>query len=317
MTSAVLEIHRQNILTVLECAKQYHEYLVFDRINMLAKLPDIIKNIGKAVDVCIKTYSTHPIDTTLLVETVDCKILLNRIHVLLVDREFKKLYVVPHAYNNNLKKYQQFDNTIRSHHDRFFDALGIKRPGIKFVTLPTDVCTSFLKGITYFDTDLPLEEQPFYHRPDSCGTKKLPAEAKFAALTTNADIARKKKKTASKLCYIERLIYDAIFTNIRKRQDLSHLDELRRTERIYQDYYRSESISVQLQYDDTSSLVPVKLIITTVHPNRLMIDTYDKSWASDKVHCLRTIVAGLVVTKYHKMQTTEKERPWIFLARSS
>jgi hypothetical protein len=305
-----LDIHRKNILSVLEYSKQYHDYLIFNRMNIIQQLPGIIDRIGTAVDACIKAYSTHRINTNKIVET--CKVFLNRIHILLVDREFQTLYVVP--YSSDIKiieKFKQFENKIRSHHDRLFQALDIKRPGSKFAALPTEICTSFLKGITYFDTDLPLKERPFYHRPDSCDKKTLSAEAKFEALPTNTNKTRTKKKTAVKLCYIERTIYDAIYTHVHKRQDVAHLVELRRTERIYQDYHRSESLTVNLEYDSAYDAIPVKLIIITIQPNRKIIDEYEKPVESDTVQCLRTIFAGVVTTTYHKTQTTKKEQPWI------
>ena len=51
-------------------------------------------------------------------------------------------------------------------------------------------------------------------------------------------------------CYIERLVYDNIYTNTFYRQDLGHLVELKSMEQMHDSYYKNESIGIKIRYRD-------------------------------------------------------------------
>lgn len=190
-------------------------------------------------------------------------------------------------------------NDCRKCNDILFGALGIKQPKKRFAHLPTDLCQEFCKGITYFSYDEPFEESPFYHRSDSCGTSTKTAKEKFKSNTTREYVKR---------CYLERLIYDAIYTNTFHSQDIEHMHELDTMARLYQKFFQGASINVHLSY--TSFIYPHQLIVYYMDKDGTVIETYTKTRRAKFVKCQREFKGQ----KYDKVQSYNQESPWLLNA---
>ena len=177
-----------------------------------------------------------------------------------------------------------------------------------FERLPTDYLTDFCKGITYFKGEV-VSERPFYHRDSSCGTGSLTSQQKFS--NSKAD---KSLKNQVYKCYLERTIYDRIFTDILHYQDIPHLAELRKMERYYQDNFEERRIFAFIGYKN--QIEPTSLLITTYTNDNArdkIEERYDKT-RTNLVKCTRGIFKDdKRVAYYTKEQTEDKEAQWIEL----
>lgn len=214
-------------------------------------------------------------------------------------------------FNSNIKNlYKIYDTTVgqfaklyRSDDITFFrpcvDTLfqktfKVSNAATRFNMLPTAIFTEFCKGITYFQKDI-INERPIYHRENSCGSKSINYKSKFSLAT----------RDALKKCYIERLIYNAIFENILHYQDSSHKRELRNIERLYQDYFPKEQIILTVDFINITDPVNVT-IYTRVDGRPYSEEQYNKS-NSGLVNCVKFIKRFEV---YTKTQEFTKEQKW-------
>ena len=171
--------------------------------------------------------------------------------------------------------------------------------------LPTDYLTEFCRGITYFQGE-EITERPFYHRESSCGPGSLSAVQKFGTKANKAKVYK---------CYLERKIYDAIFTDILHYQDLPHLSELKTMERYYQDNFNEKRITVVIGYKN--QIEPVTLLITTYTGDDVgdkIEEVYKKTANSKLVKCTKRIFKDNdQVAYFSKEQTEDKEEHWVEL----
>jgi hypothetical protein len=73
----------------------------------------------------------------------------------------------------------------------------IEKPTTFYTYTPSKIFNEFIKGITYFESENPVEEGKLnYHRLKSCGSFKLKANQKFNSEESKQEV---------KKCYIERL----------------------------------------------------------------------------------------------------------------
>ena len=180
-----------------------------------------------------------------------------------------------------------------------------KRPSFSF--LPTILFNEFCKGITYFQNEVVIE-RPSYHRDASCGESDKTAMDKFTILATDAPGEAIRKKTAVRLCYIERLVYDALYSKILYAQDLSHLFEKQIMDHLHLHYFPNETISIEITYDCV--ILPVALTVKTMNHNGLpTIEKFTKPWTSSIVRCEKTEAGKL----YVKTQSFVQEEAWTFL----
>lgn len=199
---------------------------------------------------------------------------------------------------------------FRASHDKIFGSFDVKRPGAKFGNLPTKVFNEFVKGISYFASE-PVTESPVYHRGSSCGTKELDINAKFKRRNGYSHDTGIANMEHVRQCYIERLIYDAIYAAILHRQDVSHKVEKERMARLYTDMYPESALRVYVShYAGTPPIFPTRLTITdgpdVVHP------TYEEQYfkeggPSGVIRCSKVEKGHY----FHKFQTFEKEMPWL------
>lgn len=136
-----------------------------------------------------------------------------------------------------------------------------------------------MNGITYFEYEVNVTARPIYHRAVSCGN---------ASKTVNNNTFDKdRKKKYVRRCLVERLIYDKIYTNILHAQDVAHMLELARMQRLFHDYFPEvNGIYVNVQGTTPSSIFPVKVQISTFYEDMTSdIEVYTKH--QNIVHCTR------------------------------
>lgn len=114
----------------------------------------------------------------------------------------------------------------------------------------TTIFNEFLKGITYFNNQIPNSGQPIYHRPAiSC-----PSRGNINEECINTNTAPMKSKNI-RLCYIERLIYDELWSKmIFSPQDIRHIEWLNDT------CYKDQDIFVEVEMNEENTM-PISLKI--------------------------------------------------------
>jgi hypothetical protein len=155
--------------------------------------------------------------------------------------------------------------------------LSVFRRRPSFLELPTAVFNEFCKGITYFDNELRVECPAF------------------------AD------KATVRLCYIERLIYDAIYSQILYKQDTSHLVEKQAMDRLQQDYFPTENISIEIAYNDVVFPVGLTITSTSYKHSHVVIEKYTKPWNTTTVACEKKEDGRF----YRKTQDFHGKTEWI------
>ena len=210
---------------------------------------------------------------------------LFKIHDVLVGK-FAKLYLSPPVLT-----------IARKVHDKLFNLFNIKQPRKRFAYLATFLATNFCQGITYFSNNSGIERKPYYHRDNSCG-----------------DFNRQKTsltKDQLKTCYIERLIYDKIYTHVFYEQDLGHLYELKSIEVLFQNIFKKLELNIIIKFSD--GIHPDSIIISESYnniPPKYTTYIYNKRWGSNLVHCQKYQDDQ----KYSKVQTYEQEEPFMLSA---
>jgi len=197
--------------------------------------------------------------------------------------------------------------TLQKPHDTVLQsALNIQSFDAFFSRLPTTLFNEFTKGITYFSIDNNVGN-PIYHRDNSCGDKTLNIHEKFEDKITNSALNSQRKKHITRKCFIERMIYDNIYTQVFHFQDLGHLLELKKMERLNDRYYKNESVTINIKYDD-DFIYPERLRIVIDKKNgNIVVEDYVKKINQKKVYC-RKWENNI---NYDKIQTFEKEEPWM------
>lgn len=210
------------------------------------------------------------------------------------------------TFKNTYYKNTRHESKLRSCCDRLFRTiLNIKQPKKRFASLPTDLSTEFCKGITYFKNETHGDdEQPFYHRDASCGSKRFTASEKFHQLHSNTNVDILRKKTYSRRCYLERLIYDVVYTNTFHHQDIGHLHELQIMERIHDCYFPSDCLNIHIDFVD--GIIPAKLHIYITNKDIYIHEEYVKL-KNENLQC-KKLENGKV---YTKIQGYSQETPWL------
>lgn len=146
-------------------------------------------------------------------------------------------------------------NNVRGIVDKFYKIFcGIDRIEDFFKYLPTKIFNDFIKGITHFESDT-VYTHPNYHRTNSCGKADKEHFTQFEIQDGDDVNTQKHKKNALIQCYIDRLIYNEIYTYILHEQDARHLYEVKILERMVSKYV---TINLKLKLSYTK---PIKLMI--------------------------------------------------------
>jgi hypothetical protein len=167
------------------------------------------------------------------------------------------------------------DTMMRSLHDRIFHEqlkLG------KFIPLPiTKYFDAFVKGITYFAAQDAQNgndgRSPIYHRLTSCGNGTLDFRTRYNQCRSG--MTRKERNAVKRQierCYIERLIYDAIYTqqtlhfpergNAEPSQDAGHRNWLQQTHADFKTCF--PKVDVRVTVDAFDGLMPMQVTIERI-----------------------------------------------------
>ena len=230
-------------------------------------------------------------------------------------------------YNNHLGELVRIHDTVRGgfanrfltklerltfmkcYDSIYFKIFDQRKFGSDIAILPTQYFTEFIKGITYFQDEDVTNAHPVYHRSISCGTKAMTAKNKFS---------QGKDKTYLRKCYIERHIYNRVYTRIIEAQNTQHMNELAAVERYYEEFFPNEYIKVDVKF--TNFIHPSKLIITWQNKQyEYFTEIYEKTYDvdtgvySDTVVCKRMSRNSNRTLHYEKTQMFDLEIPWMQL----
>jgi hypothetical protein len=213
----------KTIKELIKNTYQFREYLKTNRINLKAKTDEFRDLFENQVHSLQKIKHKDNYDVKLIIQKFPGQLFI--VHDTLVGK-LGKVYMNKDELSN-----------LRKAHDLFFiKFLEIKiSPRKRFANLATMFTTDFCKGITFFANNSGIEQVPFYHRDTSCGS---------------FDRSSLKNPIFVKNCYIERLIYDQIYSKIFMEQDVSHRVELGDIERLYEKMYPGENLTIKVSFSD-------------------------------------------------------------------
>ncbi len=264
-------------------------YMENEHVAGSTKYKDIVKKLDKAM--CKFANEKHRPDYS--------------------EKYLGKLVQLHDTIYGEFSKYylNQDDRTnFRSAYDKVFKgAFNIQNFDNYILKFPTKIFTEFIKGITYFENEHE-SERPIYHRSVSCGPKLQSNAQKFGVKMSRS------KKAHLRRCYVERKIYDEIYTRIVHSQEVRHLKELRKIENLYQTEIPNEHLNINIEF--RNSIYPVSVIISWFDNQGLqVVDKFVKSYSrvneySDRVLCTRQTSRAL----YEKVQTFRDESPWILIS---
>lgn len=177
---------------------------------------------------------------------------------------------------------------IRSIHDKFVKIFNIRG------SVPSGITKMFEKlitGITYFygETD-PSAPFPIYHRFASCGQIGTPST--ISCTKGMPRTARNIARSRVEKCYIERLIYDKLYTHESLRfpergnvdenqslQDEGHLHYLKLVKDEFAQCFKGYTVEVELLWSqDVVPLTPNGVVITRKKNNTIVSkETYMKT----------------------------------------
>jgi hypothetical protein len=184
---------------------------------------------------------------------------------------------------------------------------GVQSPTFFYNKTPSDFFNEFIKGITYFENENPIEEDKLnYHRLKSCGSSRLKADEKFSS---------EESKQQVKKCYIERMIYDKLYEYYLHEQNTAHKHELRKMMNYYITYFPLEDIKIEIKYNDQRE--PYQLIINEKMKDKSIKHIYTKEWNSESVDCKLVIKMNNTKRYYSKINTFQRENPWIDVTNTS
>jgi hypothetical protein len=204
---------------------------------------------------------------------------------------------------------------LRKYHDIIFtNILEFKKQVPKNVTR---IFHDFIRGTTYLSNQSPPVSEPVYHRLDACGSGTDAFRKEYNQCTHN--MTRKQRNDIKKrieTCYIERLIYDALYKefSIDEIQDEGHLHRLKLTKDDFLSCFPVTSLDVNIEFDQH---LPVRLIITrSQHGKVYSVETYTRTIIYDSLTQVKIYDDIVDVEKktigghYFKVQTFTTHGPW-------
>lgn len=186
-------------------------------------------------------------------------------------------------YNDELRQIKNFllnrkNTRSRSIHDKIFTKI-LKID--KYISLGiTKVFEEFIKGITYFSDEIENKKRiPIYHRAASCGDSSENFKKRYLQCYKNNNgvlhktlpeimcelpisdeiVLETKRKHISK-CYLERLIYDKIYTNsilhfpsglnnVELEQNEGHIFQIKEREKNFNECFLGVKIEIEIMYE--------------------------------------------------------------------
>ena len=191
--------------------------------------------------------------------------------------------------------------------DKLFGSLLRKVELFNERTKVTKIFNEFVKGITYYNNEkLHDNNQPIYHREGACSKKGL---ANIPCVTGNLQNTRKKKANDIRKCYIERLIYDNLWTRlIFSSQDIDHIKWLDDTKNAYKTCFPDIELHIDIVFDEENN-IPYCLTVYEGDVQEIYEKPYDKSIHDYiyPVNCTKYDSAGSIKHKYNFFS---KEGSW-------
>ncbi len=194
--------------------------------------------------------------------------------------------------------------------DRVFRGLLPDIQNIKHTQQVTRVFNAFVRGITYFEREgeaVSHRYQPVYHRLGSCPPRGRDNPRCLPENTTNT---RRVKKD-----YIERCIYDSLWSRFVGTQDAGHLVWLQNTKQAYRTCFPDVDLDVRVDYDTRTNL-PVGLQVASFHDGTLVWSSHYKKYLAMYGDGDGLYEPRVVCVKHHgdtvstKMNTFEREEAW-------
>ena len=249
----------QSLFTFIEKVKSYH-------IGLIKTTRDI-NNALKSLETNITKSEESP-ELLLSIKDIHRQELLKTKHILLT-------------------LIKQDAKAFRSIHDRFMKIIELSEKSLG-VTLMFE---KIVKGITYFvnETD-PGTPYPIYHRFASCG--KIGTQASLSCLKGMPRMARNIARSRVEKCYIERLIYDKMYShealNFPERgntnddislQNKEHIHYLDIIKKEYQQCFKGYEVDVNITWSkDTIPSIPEAVTITRKKNGQMAsTETYTKT----------------------------------------
>lgn len=153
---------------------------------------------------------------------------------------------------------------IRRLYDQFIGSLNLrKKPTEYYEHIATRIFLMFCDGVFFTTANLDLSQTPAYHRTGSCGSKFLNLTNRLAPRNTNSASNAMNKKARARTCLIERLLYDAIYKAAFYEQNTGHGYELLRTQQLYDAYYPSHDLRIDVVF--TKIIYPVSITVRTIN----------------------------------------------------
>lgn len=188
----------------------------------------------------------------------------------------------------------------RSIHDKLFNILKMPKNSPQQITL---VFEEFIKGLplTYFNQQKKHDiHQPIYHRLASCGDGSKTFREAFNICTNETIKEKRKVKKIIERCYIERLIYNDLYTHqtIHDEQDEEHLHWLEQTKHDFHTCFPRLDIKVTIEEYD--GVFPIKLRIEKYRSNKLV---YEETYQKELIHGPIPQYENLVVVTRNQKHT--------------
>lgn len=154
--------------------------------------------------------------------------------------------------------------SIRRLYDQFIGSLKLgKTPTDYYEHIATRIFLMFCNGVFFTPANLDLSQTPAYHRTASCGSKFLNLANRLGPRNTNSANNATNKTAKARTCLIERLLYDAIYKSAFYEQNTGHGYELLRTRQLYDAYYPSHDLRIDVVF--TKIIYPVSITVRTIN----------------------------------------------------
>ncbi len=260
--------------------------LIFNRRASTRDLTDVMHSL-KSLETALRAADR---DGTLEQVVADhSKTLLD------VRNEVELLLQEPNVRSNN--------GGLIGFRDRVFEGLVPNIRPIQLQRRITRTFNEFVKGITYFQhQEVYAANQPVYHRHGACSPR---GTDNHGCLPSNTMNVRKVKKADIETCYIERQIFDAIWTHTQSSQDYRHLEWLRKTRRAYESCHPDTMLTTSVCFDGETNM-PVSVTVVkevdrgrgdTVTEEYIKLISPEGASYLDNVMCIQTRTNGVALRK--------------------
>jgi hypothetical protein len=219
-----------------------------------------------------------------------------------VRNEVELLLQEPNVRSNN--------GGIIGFRDSVFEGLVPNIRPIQLQRRITRTFNEFVKGITYFaHQEVYAANQPVYHRHGACSPR---GTDNHGCLPSNTVNARKVKKADIETCYIERQIFDAIWTHTQSSQDYRHLEWLRKTRKAYESCHPDTMLTTSVCFDERN--MPMSVTVEKDNGSDTVTEEYIKLVSPegaylDTVMCVRTRTNGVAQRKVSSFAAPTEWRP--------